>query len=364
MITAVVVAAGKGLRTGYHKNKILYEYNQKPLFMYSVETFLDLGYKVVLVVSETDYELLKDIPNVKVVLGGITRTESVDNGLQSVTTKYVMIHDAARPFIEKEVILKVEEKLKQYDCVMVCKKVSNTIYDQNINVLDRESLISAETPQAFVTEKLKEAYKQYKNHVVTDDISLYKKYEQNIEVGLVMHTTNNDKITTKQDLDKLKMPSFRTGYAYDIHQTKVGRPLVLGGIEIECEFGLLGHSDADVLLHAISEAIIGALGLGDLGTHFPDTDMKYKDLDSKKILHYTKELLKTHNYQIENIDASVFLEKPKLAPYLGEMKKVICDILDISQNDLNLKAGTNEGVDAIGRKEAIASSAIVLIRSI
>lgn len=364
MITAVVVAAGKGLRTGYHKNKILYEYNQKPLFMYSVETFLELGYKVVLVVSESDYELLKDLKNVKVVIGGDTRTKSVYNGLKTVETKYVMIHDAARPFIRKEVILKVEEMLKEYDCVMVCKKVSNTIYDQNINVLDRETLISAETPQAFVTEKLKEGYELYKDYPVTDDISLYKAYKKNCEVGLVMHTTNNDKVTTKEDLEKLKTPIFRVGYAYDIHQTKVGRPLILGGTEIKSDFGLLGHSDADVLLHAISEAIIGALGLGDLGTHFPDTDMKYKDLDSKKILSYTKDLLKSHSYQIENIDASVFLEKPKLAPHLNEMKKVICGILEISPNDLNLKAGTNEGVDAIGRKEAIASSATVLIRSI
>lgn len=364
MITAVVVAAGKGLRTGYHKNKILYEYNQKPLFMYSVETFIDLGYQVILVVSETDYAHLKDLKNVKVVIGGKTRTESVYNGLNNVETKYVMIHDAARPFISKEVIKKVEEMLKEYDCVMVCKNVSNTIYDKSLNVLDRDFLISAETPQAFITEKLKEAYERFKDTHVTDDISLYKQYEHNVEVGLVMHTTNNDKVTTKEDLDKLKMPKYRTGYAYDIHQTKVGRPLILGGIEIKYEFGLLGHSDADVLLHAISEAIIGALGLGDLGTHFPDTDMKHKDIDSKKILYYTKDLLKSKGYQIENIDASVYLEKPKLAPYLNEMKKVICNILEISLNDLNLKAGTNEGVDAIGRKEAIASSATVLIRSI
>ena len=175
--------------------------------------------------------------------------------------------------------------------------------------------------------------------------------------------TENKKITTKEDIKALT-PKFKIGYSYDIHKTDKTRPLILGGIKIENDFGLLGHSDADVLLHAISESLIGALGLGDLGTHFPDTDLRYKDLDSKKILMFVKDLLNKEGYVIENIDASIFAEKPKLARYIPKMREVIADVLKINKAQVNIKAGTNEGEDSVGKGRSVAASCVSLIRRV
>lgn len=356
MNTAIILAAGKGLRTGQSKNKILYYLNHKPIFMHSVDAFLSLGFAVVLVINKDDEERIKKHYQGTYVYGGKTRMDSVYNGLKEAKTEYVYIHDAARPFIKEEAITDIQTMLKTHDAVMACHFVKDTIY-QNGKALDRESLISALTPQAFKREKYVQCFKgNYQQF--TDDISLYQSF-YNEEVGLVY--TKNDKITTKEDLDAL-MPSHRVGYSYDIHKTDKKRPLILGGIKIDNDFGLLGHSDADVLLHAISESIIGALGLGDLGTHFPDTDPKYKDLDSQEILKFCKELLIKEGYIVENIDASIFAEAPKLVTYIYKMKQNIANILSTEIYQINIKAGTNEGMDSIGRKEAIAASAIVILR--
>lgn len=362
MKSVIILGGGSGSRTGLKENKIKMMLNHKPMIMHSVDKFSKLGYEIVLVANKEDYVYLKTLnPNIKITLGGITRSDSVRNGLKEVDTKYVLIHDGARPFIHKNVIKNVEESLKKYDAVLVCKPVINTIYSKTLNVLDRNELIEAETPQAFLTSKIKEAYQSNPNLSLSDDVSMYKLCF-NDEIGLVYHETNNDKITTREDIMRYITPSFRTGYAYDIHETDVNRPLILGGIKIDSPFGLKGHSDADVLIHAVAESLLGALGLGDLGSHFPDTDMKNKDLDSKKILSFTFGKLKELGYSIENIDASIYCEKPKLASYIPKMREVLASILNIDVFQINIKAGTNEGQDAIGKSLAIGASSSCLIR--
>ena len=356
MYEAIIVAAGKGERSGLSENKILYLLDNKPLFMHSVDKFLKHQIDVILVINKADEkEILKHYQG-RYVYGGKTRADSVFAGLKASNAKYVFIHDAARPFIKDEAIRDIKAKLNQYDAVLSCQKVVDTVY-QDLNVLDRDTLLIGLTPQAFKRDKYMRCFNA-KSKQFTDDISLYRSiYDE--EIGLVY--TTNKKITTKQDIENLS-PSFKIGYSYDIHQTSQDRPLILGGIKIDNEFGLLGHSDADVLLHAISESIIGALGLGDLGTHFPDTDMQYKNLDSKKIVLFTKDLLIKKGYAIENIDASIFAEKPKLNKHIPKMKTLICELLSINESQLNIKAGTNEGQDSIGKSLSIAASSTCLLR--
>jgi 2-C-methyl-D-erythritol 2,4-cyclodiphosphate synthase len=161
--------------------------------------------------------------------------------------------------------------------------------------------------------------------------------------------------------NKVKEVLMRIGFAKDIHRLVPDRPLILGGIKIPFHLGLLGHSDADVVLHAVSEAILGACGLGDLGTHFPDTDQRFEGIDSALILQQTARIMLNAGYQIGNVDISIHAEKPKLAPYIRDMRERIALLLECQMNHVNVKAGTNEGLDAIGRQEAIEAYAIVLL---
>ncbi len=358
MYDAIILAAGVGKRSGLEENKILYMLEGKPLFMHSVEAFLKEGINVILVINKQDEEEILKYYKGTYTYGGKNRSDSVYNGLKESKAKYVLIHDAARPFIKEDVIGRIKEELNKYDAVMCYKKVVDTVYE-NFKVLERDKLKIGLTPQAFLREKYWACFKGDVSKF-TDDISLYQSV-YNDEVGLV--ETENKKITTKEDIKSLS-PSLKIGYSYDIHKTDKTRPLILGGIKIDNDFGLLGHSDADVLLHAVGESLIGALGLGDLGTHFPDTNMKYKDLDSKKILSFVKELLIKEGYVIENIDASIFAEKPKLALYIPKMKEVIADILKINKAQVNIKAGTNEGMDSIGKSQAIGASCVSMIRRV
>ncbi|MCI6357781.1 MAG: 2-C-methyl-D-erythritol 2,4-cyclodiphosphate synthase [Erysipelotrichaceae bacterium] len=155
---------------------------------------------------------------------------------------------------------------------------------------------------------------------------------------------------------------FRIGYASDIHRLVKDRKLILGGVEIPHEFGLLGHSDADVVIHALGESILGALALGDLGTHFPDTDEKYKDIDSKILLKEIYKLMRDEGYSLENADVSISLEKPKLKNYIPQMRKILAEILNVDVSAISIKAGTNEGVGPVGRGEACVATSVVLLR--
>ena len=154
---------------------------------------------------------------------------------------------------------------------------------------------------------------------------------------------------------------FKIGFGFDVHQLQEGRELWLGGIKLEHTKGALGHSDADVLLHAICDALLGAAALGDIGKHFPDTDNKFKNIDSKILLKQVVELLQKHNYKIGNIDTTLVLENPKIAPYIAEMVKCISEILQIPENCISIKATTNEKMGYVGRQEGVNASAIALI---
>jgi len=367
MYACVLVAAGSGTRAHLGYNKLRYLVNQKPLFWYALKPFYDRGYEVVMVINPEDEDFVKSyIPeDVKIAYGGKTRAESVRNGLNEVTENFVLIHDAARVYIDDMLIEQIEKGLSIYRACVLTKRVTNTIYmkQQDLQILDRNQLYEAETPQAFMTDEIRAAYVKM-SLSATDDVSQYQMMF-NHEVGLIIHEKNNAKITYQKDIEhfekEVEKHMYRIGNSYDIHQLVEGRKLILGGIEIPFELGLLGHSDADVLLHAIAESILGALGLGDLGTFFPDTDKKYKDMDSKNIVTSVVKMMNDRGYKVSNLDCTVFAEKPKLAPFISDIKQSISTLLSTTIENINIKAATNEKLDSIGNLKAMAASATVLL---
>jgi len=374
MNTALIVAAGSGSRTQLNQSKILYQVNKKPLFLYSVETFLSLGFKIVLVVSKSDINEIKKYvseEDVRIIIGGKTRGESVMNGLKEVMTPYVYIHDGARPLITPTPILEIEKVLHYHDAVLLAEQMTNalkTTEDNMLKSLDRSQYILAQTPQAFLTEKIKFAY-QRSGKTYDDDIALYQAYYPEEQIKVVINQEPNLKVTYPQDFLYVKQHlekelQMRIGHSFDIHQLVTDRPLILGGLNIQPENGLLGHSDADVLLHAIAESMMGALSLGDLGTIYPDTDNANKDISSVTILKTVYNLIRQKGYEIGNIDSTVYAELPKLNPFIKDIRENISKILEIDIELISVKATTYEKLDAIGNQLAIAAESVVLLKKV
>ena len=377
MFDCVIVMAGRGERAGLGYNKALLNIGGMELFMHSVKTFseIDECAKIILVVNINDAGIVKDIIKkypykVEIVIGGARRQDSVLEGVSSATSDIVLIHDAARPFILKEDILKLYEAVKTNKTwATMASKVSDTIkeIDDSVKTLDRSNLYAISTPQAV----FKDEYINYVNDLshenLLDDM-------QPLEIikgqkpQIIMASNNNLKITNNADLDYAKYilegnkkMEYRSGFGYDIHRLGKNRKLILCGVEIENELGLVGHSDADVVLHAIMNSLLGAIGKGDIGEHFPDTDPKYKNIDSKILFKEVMNILNKEGYKVANIDVSIICQRPKLLKYKPLMKQVLADLLKIEEDKINIKANTNEGMDAIGKGLAIASLANVLV---
>lgn len=373
MNTALIVAAGTGSRSQLKISKILYKINDKPIFMYSVDLFKSLGFEICLVISKSD---MKDVvqyvdPSVKIVIGGKTRSESVQRGLKEVTTPYVYIHDAARPLITKKAILNMENALQNHDAVMLSEPVTSALkynLKQNISSVNRNDYLLAQTPQAFLTEKIRYAYLRNQDSF-DDDISLYQSFYKDALIHVIHNEEPNPKLTYLEDFTNIKNKlegdsNMRIGHSFDIHQLREDRKLILGGLAIEHDKGLYGHSDADVLTHAIAESLLGALALGDLGSHYPDNDPKYKDISSIELLKDVYKKITALSYEILNIDSTVYAELPKLNPYITDMRKKIAETLDIDISKVSIKATTYEKLDAIGNKEAIAAEAVTLLKKV
>ena len=377
MFDCVIVMAGRGERAGLGYNKALLNIGGMELFMHSVKTFseIDECAKIILVVNINDAGIVKDIIKkypykVEIVIGGARRQDSVLEGVSSATSNIVLIHDAARPFILKEDILKLYDVAsKNNTWATMANKVSDTIkeIDFSVKTLDRSNLYAISTPQAV----FKDEYINYVNdlsheHLLDDmqPLEIIKGQKPQI----IMASNNNLKITNNADLDYAKYilegnkkMEYRSGFGYDIHRLGKNRKLILCGVEIENELGLVGHSDADVVLHAIMNSLLGAIGKGDIGEHFPDTDPKYKNIDSKILFKEVMNILNKEGYKVANIDVSIICQRPKLLKYKPLMKQVLAGLLKIEEDKINIKANTNEGMDAIGKGLAIASLANVLV---
>ena len=377
MFDCVIVMAGSGKRSGLSYNKALAKIGDEALFMHSVKTFMGVSEcaKVILVCSINDAESVKNIIKgynypIEIVTGGARRQDSVLEGVKAADNNYVLIHDAARPFVLKEDIIKLYNTLKDNNkWATLAHPVKDTIKEDNqiIKTLNRDHLYAISTPQAV----LKDEYIEYAHDCIhldlVDDMQPYEiiRHENPI---LVNETNNNFKVTDSYDLEYAKYliegknnMDIKTGLGYDIHRLEKGRKLILCGEEIAYDYGLVGHSDADVVLHAIMNSILGALGKGDIGEHFPDTDPAYKDIDSKILFKKVVDILNEDGYKIANLDVSIICQRPKLLKYKEKMKANLANLLSIEEDKINIKANTNEGMDAIGKGLAIASIANVLI---
>ena len=300
-----------------------------------------------------------------VVQGGATRADSVHNGLAAAKGQLVAIHDAARPFASEEVITQVLQAAAKTGAAAPAVPVKDTIKvaDKDGKVVttpDRATLYAVQTPQCFdraLYLQALEAVSGEKASLVTDDCSLFEL--AGLPVTLTAGDYANLKITTKEDLQKEN--TMRIGHGYDVHRLVEGRKLILGGVEVPYEKGLLGHSDADVLLHAVMDAVLGAAALGDIGQHFPDTDPAYKGADSLALTREVAKIIAAHGYKVGNIDATILCQRPKLAPHIPAMRKNIADAFGLPLDAVSVKATTEEHLGFTGEGLGIAAHAVALI---
>lgn len=375
-ISVIIAAAGSGKRMGSGIPKQYLEIESTPMLIKTVKKFTDSPYvdQVVVVANNKYLDVSQKhlesygLKDVITVVGGKERQDSVYQGLLKVDSdsEYIIIHDAARPFVSDEIINQLLEAVILEKAVIVGVPVKDTIlsmatsnegYGQVDKYLKRETLIGVQTPQAFEKKLIIQAYEEaFKNNFYgTDDGALVENLGH--KVYIISGDYENIKVTTKEDLPMYN----RVGKGYDVHKLVEGQKLVLGGVEIPFEKGLLGHSDADVLLHAIMDALLGAAALGDIGRHFPDTDENLKGISSLVLLKKVSDELRRKGYIIGNIDATVICEKPKIAEYVDKMRENISRELGIEIDRINVKGTTTEKLGFEGRGEGIASEAVCII---
>ena len=301
----------------------------------------------------------------KVVLGGNARTQSVKNGLDVVTGDIVLIHDGARPFVTQRMISDCIETIKKYDSAIPVIPTPDTIIKEQdtVNYLGKKDLYCLQTPQGFVTSKIKQAYANVNDKTFNDDGEIYLNAYN--ELKTYSGDSKNVKITYPEDFEKLKdINSIKVGTGFDCHKLVENRKLILGGIEIAHDKGLLGHSDADVLTHAIMDAMLSALSMRDIGYHFPDTDPKYKGAFSIDLLKEVMVMVKDKGYAVNNISAVIMAEKPKLLKHIPTITQNLASIIGISVDDLGIGATTLEGLGFVGREEGICVHATATLKKI
>ena len=352
-ITLVILSAGNSTRFNSVTKKQWLRYDNKPLWKFVADRLNNFySFKETIITSNKDekklYELLSDYT---IIEGGETRQLSLKNAIKNINTKYVLVTDVARACIPEKIILDLITNIKKYDCIVPYLKPVDTIVYEN-ETIDRNKVKLIQTPQLSKTKTLQKALET--DIEFTDDSSAIKSIGG--KINYILGSEESKKITFKGDE---KLPCLKpnknlifNGNGYDIHQFEKNKKMVLCGIEIKSDFGFKAHSDGDVAIHSIIDALLGAAGYGDIGEFFPDNDPTFKNVDSKKLLNYVVNLLHTTGFEIINIDITIIAQTPKLSLYKKEMKKSIAKLTKCE--NINIKATTNEKLDAIGQKQAIA----------
>ncbi len=362
-VTALVAAAGRGSRFGADVPKQFLKLGDRTVLEQSLENFIRSPYvDEIVVIANPDFigetrELLKQKHiDATVVPGGAERTDSVREGLKAATGALVLIHDAARPFVTPEVIGRVIEKAYETGAAVPCVRPKDTIRTEAGN-LKRDELFAVQTPQGFRTELIRDAYEKAgaQGFTSTDEGGIAQ--NAGYPVSIVEGDYANLKITTRDDMPH----ETRTGTGFDVHRLAEGRRCIICGVDIPYEKGLLGHSDADVALHALMDALLGAAGMGDIGRHFPDTDPAYEGADSMKLLERVAELLGEEGWDTVNADVTVICQRPRIAPYVQKMQENIARTLGVETSRINVKGTTTEGLGFTGRGEGVVSMAAVTI---
>jgi 2-C-methyl-D-erythritol 4-phosphate cytidylyltransferase / 2-C-methyl-D-erythritol 2,4-cyclodiphosphate synthase len=381
-VTAIIAAGGSGRRLGAAVPKQLLEVGGRSLLQRSVEAFT-MHPAIADVIVALPAALAQDPPawlsGVRVVQGGERRQDSVANAFAALAegSEIVLVHDAARPFVTPAVIDRAIAGAAAHGAAIVAMPASDTVKRVQreaeasdaiiVETLPRDEIVLAQTPQAFRTAVLRAAIAAGRfETTATDEAMLAERAGHRVHV--VAGDSANVKITTAADLATARDRSAagghgagRVGVGYDLHRLVDGRPLVLAGVVVPCERGALGHSDADVICHAVTDAILGGARAGDIGQHYPDTDPKWKDAASLALLRAAAAIVRSRGWAVTNVDVVVVLERPTLAPYRAEMEAQLATALGLPSDAVSIKAKTNEGVDAVGRGEAIAAHAVALL---
>ena len=360
-ISAVIVAAGASSRMKADINKVFMPLDGRTVIRNTLEVFENTPCikEIILVTREEDIQKAEKeaigITKLKaIVKGGSERQISVSNGVKEAKCEMIAIHDGARPLVTSAEIEKVCLDAIKYGAATLATKVKDTVKVSDsegfvVSTPERASLRAIATPQVFIREEYLKALSkaQRENKSFTDDCQLIE--NNGGKVYLTEGEYTNIKITTPEDIrisnalkDKKDEDIMRIGHGYDVHKLVEGRKCIIGGVDIPFELGLLGHSDADVLLHAVADSLLGAAALGDIGKHFPDTDEKYKGADSLVLLKQVYELIKSKGYRVINIDATVIAQKPKLLPHINKMRENIAEALSVNVDSINVKATTEE----------------------
>lgn len=375
-VCAVICAAGKGSRTGFEKNKLLICVDGISVLTRTVQAFCFDGIDEIIVTYSPEdltemQAVLSGFDNVKFVQGGDTRTASVYNALQAVESDIVLIHDGARPFISREVIADCVQSVLKFGSGICAVSCVDTIAvksenKQIVSVPNRSTLVRIQTPQGFYTQDILNAYEKAVagGGTYTDDSAVYHDFVQ--APHLCAGGEENVKLTYAADFALLRKAdgAVRCGFGIDTHA--FGKPqdyIVLAGVKIPSASGLIAHSDGDVLVHALMDALLSAAGLKDIGHYFPDTDDKWKGASSMTMLTQVVAMLGGMGYGVQNISLSIQAEKPRLAKYIDEMKNALATALKVGADCVGIAAGTNEGLGYVGEGKGITVSAYVLLRA-
>lgn len=360
-VTAIIAAAGNGSRMHSSLPKQYLKIGGRTILQKTVEAF-DLSSfidKIIVVADKEHIELcgwiLKDI-ECNIIAGGARRQDSVYCGLEYADTDIVLIHDGARPFVSQQIIEDVTAAAAQYDAAVCAVTPKDTIRTIDCT-LDRNTLFAVQTPQGFECKALKSAYEAaYRDGFYgTDDAGIAER--AGLKIKIVPGSYDNIKITTKEDLPM----ETRVGTGCDVHKLEQNRKLILGGVDIPYDKGLLGHSDADVLVHAIMDALLGAASLGDIGRMFPDTDDRYKGISSIELLKKVREAVTGKGYTVGNVDAVLVAQKPKISPYVEQMRENIAAALNVGTDIISIKATTTEKLGFTGRQEGMEARAVCIL---
>ena len=383
-ISAVLVAAGSSTRMGF--DKLSFDLGGETVLHRSIRAFdqcPQIG-EIVLVAGKNrafvEQQVVGCTKPVQIVAGGATRAESAKNGVLAAHGELVAVHDAARPFVSPAVIAAVLEAAARCGAAAPAVPVKDTI-KQAVpgdgktvpeaclvhSTPDRSTLYAVQTPQCFDRTQYLAALQELdaeKARLVTDDCSLFELTGRSVQ--LTQGDYANLKITTREDLPRpvqKEETRMRIGHGYDVHRLVEGRKLILGGVEIPFEKGLLGHSDADVLAHAVMDAVLGAAALGDIGQHFPDNDPAYAGADSLELTRHVARILSEHGYRVENIDATILCQRPKLAPHIPAMRANLAAAFGLPVDAVSVKATTEEHLGFTGEGLGIAAHAVALIET-
>ena len=386
-VWCVLVAAGSGTRSGLTENKVFFRWQGRSVLSRCLDalTMANAYDGVVLVLAEGEQPHFEALtaqegaqPLVKaVVTGGATRRDSVYNGLKAVPgdCEIVSVHDAARPFVSPEVVRATISDARAFGSGVISTPVVDTIKHVDpetgrVTTPERANLRAVQTPQSFDFSRLLAAHERARREsfAVTDDAMLFEHETGSVHLSSAKGAEKNVKLTNPEDFarlaeaEKRTAPILRIGTGFDAHRLKEGRKLILCGVEVPHDRGLDGHSDADVAVHALMDAILGAMGEGDIGHLFPDTDPQYKDISSMLLLENVIALAGKKGYAVENADVTIVAQKPKLASFIPQMRENLARAMRVPPECAGVKATTTEHMGYEGGEIGISAQAVTLLR--